>query len=149
MSDFKEIKTQEEFDNAIKERLERERAKFGDYEDLKKKNQEYSTQIESLNKQISESASKYKDTDKTIAELNSRIKAYESDSVKTRIALQKGLPYEFASRLQGETEEDILKDAESIASFIGKGNPEPTSTIGEGNQSSNNQAWAELLSKIN
>lgn len=148
MSNFQEIKTQEEFDEAIKERLERERAKFADYGELKDKNAKLTSQIETLNKQISDTASKYKDTDKTIADLNSRIKAYESDSVKTRIALQKGLPYEFASRLKGETEEELIKDAETFASFMSKGNPEPISTNGEDPGSSSNQAWAELLTQI-
>lgn len=33
--EFKPIETQEAFDAAIKERLERERAKFADYDELK------------------------------------------------------------------------------------------------------------------
>ena len=36
MSEFKTIETQEELDNIVKERIRREREKFGDYDELKK-----------------------------------------------------------------------------------------------------------------
>ena len=35
MSEFKTIETQEELDNIVKERIRREREKFGDYDDLR------------------------------------------------------------------------------------------------------------------
>ena len=34
-------------------------------------------------------------TDKTVEELNAKIKGYETDSAKTRIALEEGLSYEY------------------------------------------------------
>ena len=126
---FTEIKTQEEFDAAIKERLDRERKtlseKFSDYDELKKKNADYEAQVSKLseaNKTLEEEKSKF---DSTVAELNSKIKSYETDSAKTRIALETGLPYEFAKRLNGTTEEEIKKDAESLAKFVSKKDTAP------------------------
>ena len=57
---------------------------------------------------------------------------YETASVKTKIALELGLPYQMADRLTGTDEESIRKDAESMVVLIGMnkpkvplGNPEP------------------------
>ena len=129
MGDFKVIETQEELDALIKDRIERERKslseKYSDYEELKKKNTEYDTQVSKLseaNKALEADQIEYK---KSIDELTSKIKSYETDSAKTRIALEMGLPYEIARRLNGSTEEEIRKDAESLVKFVGKSEPAP------------------------
>ena len=122
MGDFKVINTQEEFNEAIKERLQRERdlfeKKYSDYEDQKTKKEEYEKQLTELNKTLSEITEKSKGYDATVAELNSKIKAYETDSVKTRIALEHGLPLEVARRLSGEDEDSIKQDAETLSKFF-------------------------------
>lgn len=117
--EFKPINTQEDFDAAIKDRLQREREtvekKYADYDDLKKKASAYDTDTQAL-KQTIETANA------TIGELNGKIKGYETDSAKTRIALEMGLPFELRSRLNGETEEEIRADAEGLVKLIGKQN---------------------------
>lgn len=109
MAEFTPIMTQEEFDTAIGPRLERERntvrKEYADYETIK-------TSVGNLQRQLGE-------RDKTIGELNQKIKGYETDSVKTRIALETGLPMELRSRLTGETEAEIRADAEALAKLIG------------------------------
>ena len=129
MGEFKIIETQEELDALIKDRIERERKslseKYSDYEELKKKNNEYEAQVSKLseaNKAFETSEIEYK---KSIDDLTSKIKSYETDSAKTRIALEMGLPYEMASRLSGNTEEEIKKDAEILAKFVAKSEPAP------------------------
>ena len=108
MSDFRPITTQEEFDAAIGERLKRERKaiseQYGDYEDLKTKNANYEKQIGELTKS--------RDA------LQAAVKGHETNSVKMRIAHETGIPFEMASRLSGETEDDIRKDAENMARFM-------------------------------
>lgn len=102
--EFKPITTQEEFNTAIKDRLERERQKFADYEDLK-------TQIGTLTTE--------RDTAKQqLADANDRIAKYETDSVKMRIAREKGIPAEMAHRLTGSTEEEIAQDADAMAKIF-------------------------------
>lgn len=123
MAEFKEIKTQEEFDQAISERLKRERAtavkeaaeKYADYEDLKKAATEGGAKLKQLEEDLAAAKAAHQ---KEADELNARIKGYETGSVKTRIALELGLPYSLAERLSGETEDDIRKDAEQMAKLI-------------------------------
>ena len=104
MAEFKPINTQEEFDAAISARLERERGKYADYEDLK-------TQVSTLTTE--------RDTAKQqLADANDKIAKYETDSVKTRIAREKGIPAEMAHRLTGNTEEEIAKDADAMAQIF-------------------------------
>lgn len=126
MTDFKPITTQEEFDTAISERLKRDREtrekKYEGYispADVEKMKSDYDKQITELNASIESSAKKYANYDKDIAERDAKIKGYETASLKTRVALETGLPYELASRLTGETEEDIRKDAEVIKQLMG------------------------------
>lgn len=130
MADFLPITTQEQLDNLIKDRLGREREtlakKYEEYtspDDLSKIKGDYDKQIASLTKEAESSAKKYADFDRQITERDSKIKSYETASVKTRIAHETGLPYEMASRLSGESEDDIRKDAESLVKLIGKNKP--------------------------
>lgn len=118
MADFTPITTQAEFDAAIAERLSRQeksiRAQFdgmmpaGDVEKLKAG---YEETITGLKKQADEAAGQ-------IADLTAKVGRYETDSVKTRIALECGLPYGMAWRLSGETEEEIRRDAESLRGMM-------------------------------
>lgn len=54
----------------------------------------------------------------TIAELQGKIKAHETNALKQTIAKKKGIPIEFASRLTGENEKDISADADSMAAML-------------------------------
>ena len=132
MGEFKTIETQEELDALIKDRIERERKslseKYSDYDELKKKNTEYEAQVSKLSEANKAFETKKLEYDKQISELSSKIKGYETDSAKTRIALEMGLPYEVAGRLNGTTEEEIRKDAESLAKFVGKPETAPVSS---------------------
>ena len=123
MSEFKPITTQEEFDAAIKERLSREKAKYSDYdqikslvEDLKKENVDLKSTIEA-NHQSKE------DADKQLEVLQNQIAGYETASLRTRIALQYGLPYDLADRLQGTDEESFKADAERLAGYMKRAQP--------------------------
>lgn len=122
-NEFKAIETQEDFDAAIKARLDRNTKTVTD--EVKKSYEGYispdeakklTEQVDTLTKQLTE-----KDT--SIADLTAKNKAYETASVKARIAHEKGLPFELADRLSGETEEDIAADAEKLAQFVSAGKP--------------------------
>ena len=107
MAEFTVINTQEEFDERIKERLQREAAKFEKYtspEGLEKINAEHK---------------------KEIADRDAKIKGYETDSAKTRIARETGLSYEAIDYIQGSDEEAMKKSAEALKALIGSGKPAP------------------------
>ena len=122
--EFTPITTQEQFEAAMKDRMDRYAKKFEGYtspDDLAKIKSDYDGQIATLTKTAEEKAKKYAGYDKELAERDAKIKGYETASVKTRIAHEVGLPYELSGRLSGETEDDIRKDAESLVGLIGKG----------------------------
>ena len=118
MSDFKPITTQEEFDAAIKERLSREKAKYSDYDQLKSRITELETENVGLKSTVEANKQSKDDSDKQLEEMQKKIAGYETANLRTRIALQNGLPYDLADRLQGIDEESLKADAERLASFI-------------------------------
>lgn len=118
MSEFKPITTQEEFDAAIKERLSREKAKYSDYDQLKSRVTELETENVGLKSTIEANNQSKADADKQLEKMQSQIAGYETASLRTRIALQHGLPYDLADRLQGTDEESFKADAERLASFV-------------------------------
>ena len=123
MSEFKPITTQEEFDAAIKERLSREKAKYSDYDQLKSRVTELETENVGLKSTIEANNQSKSESDKQLEEMQKQIAGYETASLRTRIALQHGLPYDLADRLQGTDEESLKVDAERLAGFIKKTQP--------------------------
>lgn len=118
MSEFKTIETQEELDNIVKERIRREREKFGDYDDLKKRVSELETENSALKSTVEDNKQTRAELDAQITELQGQVSNYETASLRTRIALQNGLPYDLADRLQGADEEALRADAERLAGFM-------------------------------
>ena len=122
MAEFKPINTQEEFDEMIKSRLEREankvRAEYADYSAIK-------TSLEAKTKEVEETNGKLSGLQQQVDELNKKLKATETDSVKTRIAYEMKLPQKLRDRLVGTTEAEIRKDAEGLAKLISKQPPAP------------------------
>lgn len=124
-SNFTPIETQEQFDAAISSRLQRERetaAKryegWTSPEELQNIRSGYDTQLKGLQDELKAAktthAAELRDRDQTIAR-------YETDSVKTRVAMELGLPYGMASRLTGGTEEEIRADAEALKGIMRSG----------------------------
>ena len=123
MSEFKPISTQEEFDAAIKGRLSREKEKYGDYDQLKSRVAELEEENVGLKSTIEATNQSKADADKQLEELQSQIAGYETASLRTRVALQYGLPYDLADRLQGTDEDSFKADAERLAGYIKKSQP--------------------------
>ena len=135
MSDFTPIMTQEELDKALSARLERERRKYADYDELKAKAAGYDelagrvagfeTSDAEYKRQLAELREKETASSLALAEKDAKIRAYETASVKTRIAREYGIPFELADRLSGEDEDAIRKDAETVRRMIGGFNTAP------------------------
>lgn len=127
MSEFKPIETQEQLNEIIGERIHRaeEKAaeKYSDYDAIKQQNDEYVAQISDLQKQIESQTEKINGHKDEVESLNAKVRAYESSSLKTKIALETGLPYKMAERLTGDDEEAIRADAEMMIKLIGAQKP--------------------------
>ena len=158
MSEFTPITTQEEFDKAIKGRLaqkDRElEERFKDYlspdkvSELKK---DYENKLEESKRLVKEAQDKLKENESSVAELKARAEKAESSILKSKIAHQHKLPMELADRLVGETEEDLNKDAESLASIVGSGSMPPLytrETNNAGGATANDAAMLGLLSAL-
>lgn len=135
MADFKPIETQEAFDAAVA--------------DVKKQYEgwlspeDYSTKTSDLAKQLEASKT-------TIADLTAKAKAYESGALKMRIAHENGIPYELAGKLSGDTEEEIKKDAETLAKFVKNQQPQPLANTEHGHVDTNDEyaPYRELLARM-
>jgi len=150
--EFKAIETQEQLDAILKERLARQKESieknFADYEQLKKKVGDLESANQKLGQSATESASKLTEYEKQIAERDLKIKGYEANSVKNRVALEVGLPFEMASRLKGETEEEIRKDAELLFKAIGSSKPVAPLANPETILDEKTQAFKSLLANL-
>lgn len=132
---FEAITTQEQFNEAIRERLNREKEKYSGFEEykekaeaydgLKEKSDGFEVTIAELNKAIDgdEETPGYK---KQIEELNGKVKKYEIHELKTKIARECGIPSELADRLTGKDEKELKEDAESMSKILKAGRkPQP------------------------
>lgn len=111
----------ERTNNAVQARLSREAKKYEAYtspEDLKAMQADFDKRIADLNGALTAAKEKATQYDANIAERDAKIRAYETSSVKMRIAHEVGLPYELHGRLTGETEEEIRADAEGLAKLM-------------------------------
>lgn len=148
--EFKAITTQEELDALIKERLQRQKEtyekKYADYDSLRAaadKEKEYIKAAE-------ENAENLKKLQNELETANQTIKRHEMESMRSNIASEAGLPKEFASRLVGDTEEEIRKDAESLKSIFRDENRRnlPGFTPERSHEDRKAEASKELLEKL-
>lgn len=154
MSDFTPIETQEQFDAMVKDRIARaEKAaaeKYGDYEAIKTQNADLTGQIASLTEQIRKQTETIDGHKAVVDDLTAKVHGYETASVKTRIALELGIPYQMADRLTGEDEESIRKDAEEMIKLIGAKRQAPPLGSGEPKPANDTDAaWRSFAATFN
>lgn len=106
---FKAPQTQEELDRIIQKRLDRERSKFSDYNDLKATADQLQTKYDDASKQLNESLEK--------------LSGYEAKEQRaamvSEVSEATGLPAEAVESLGGTTVEDLTAQAERLKPFIG------------------------------
>lgn len=168
MSEFKPITTQEEFEKRLAERLEqKERSVAKKYEGYisPEKQQELQKELEgkitSLNEKLEnaqgDASKKYegylspKEVEDLKKDYDAKIANYESDSVKTRVAIEMKLPLELKDRLRGSTEDEIREDAKALASLTGSSYQVPhyqSEPSIDGNDNAINQSIKNLVNSI-
>lgn len=116
------INTQEEYDNLVKERIDRakksEREKFAGYDDFKAKAEKYDADIKAK-----EDALKAKEDE--IAKLNSKVAQYESDSVKAKVLKEFGLSQDLSKWISGDDEEAMRANAQELQQIVGVQKTQP------------------------
>ena len=153
MSEFKSIETQEELDRIIQDRLSRQKEsiekQYADYETLKAEKQELETKAASLQATIEETSTSAKAHEQTLADLNAKIAGYETANLRTRIALQNGLPFDLADRLVGTDEDSIKADAERLALFVKpKASAPPLKNTEPNLGEDKNLNWRQMASQL-
>ena len=156
MSEFKTIETQEEFDKMIQKRLEQKERevseRFKDYlspEEVAKVKSELEGKIKTANDSLKVERDKSIEHSKVVSELEQRAKNAETKWLKGKVAMEKGIPFELADRLIGETEEELLKDAESVSSLLAPKTAPPMRTNEpQGTTPNNANAYAALLANL-
>lgn len=118
MTEFKAIETQEQLDAIIKSRLDREKAKYSDYDKLSEKIKNLETENTKLKQTITDKETSETTTASKIADLEKDVTTWKQKSLKQQIAMKNGLPFDLADRLQGDSEESLNEDAERLASLV-------------------------------
>ena len=151
MAEFQTIETQEQLDAIIKGRLDREIKKHSETTaELQSQLDLLKASNDELVQKLEESTTKYAEYDKTILELNGKVAKYESDSVKTRICKEVGIPFEMMDRLKGDTEDEIRKDALEFLNYLPKKEaPLRSTATADIPASSKELAITELVRKMN
>lgn len=143
MPEFKPIETQEAFDAAIKERIER--AKKSAADETAKKYEGYISPEDAK-----KSADEIAGLKAQVADLTAKNTAAGLDALRTRIAHETGLPYELAGRLVGDDEKAIRADAEALAKLTApQPAPSPSYSPETPAGSATDAAYAALASALN
>ena len=136
---FKTFETEDEYNEAFKERLERERRKYADYDALKEKaakyddllKQDFEGKAKKARADYDALVDKYKDYDANITTLTERATKAENSLLKLKIANEHKLPLELADRITGADEKAMREDAETLSKYLHGGigapafNPDP------------------------
>src|SRR5690625_1587814 len=101
---FKAPASQEELDRIIQKRLERERARFSDYDDIKSR------------------AEKASELESEAAELRKRVEQFEAQEARSalvkRVAEDNGVDADLLGEMRGESEGDLTAQAKRLAERI-------------------------------
>ena len=129
--------TQAELDQIIRERLQREQAKYADYDSMKEKAQKYDAAEEASKSELQKAAEKAAALQ---AELDGLKKAAAIRTVRDKVAQETGVP---ASLLTADTEEGCSEQAKAILSFAQPGTYPNVQDGGETRKPTQKQTTAE------
>lgn len=147
---FKPVTTQEELDGIIKERLKRERETTQKRYEGWISPEDHQKALDDANRAFTDFKKAHESDEQTIADLTAKNKAYETASLKSRIAHEVGLSYEWISRIGGDDEQSIRSDAESLKKLVGTGttNLMPTKQTEPSTEDAKSMAYRSVLDSI-
>jgi hypothetical protein len=146
---FKPIESQEELDGIIKDRLKRERESTSKKFEGWISPEDHQRALDEAAKSFDDYKKAHESDEQTIADLTAKNKAYETASLKSRIAREVGLPYECAERIRGEDEQSMLDDAKALKKLVGSSQPIPTKSTETEAPDAETAALRTVLNGIN
>ncbi|WP_182377888.1 hypothetical protein [Nocardioides sp. WS12] len=118
-AEFKPPTSQEEFDRMVGARLERERSKFADYDDIKAKAAKFDQADEANKTELQRERERAEKAETALTPTQQQVARLE-------VALEKGLTATQAKRLVGTSKEEFAADADELLSDLGaKAKPKP------------------------
>ena len=151
MSEFKIIDTQEQLDEIIKNRIERVKAKYADYDSLSAKVQDLETEKLKLTELLDKQKEIEGNNKNKIAELEKGIQGWETKALKQKVAIKYNLPFDLADRLKGDSEESLTEDAERLASLMVGNQPtykQPLADVERPVKSGVSAAWQDVVNNL-
>lgn len=155
MADFKEITTQEEFDERIKERLSRAekkiREEYSGYmsvDDVKNLKADHAKEIEKLKASHADELKKYEGYDEKFTAQATRIHELETSALKTKIAMAKKLPMDAVDFLQGDDEKSITESADRLSKLSAPTNVGFTRNTESGTDTGSEAMYRELAQSL-
>lgn len=151
MSEFKIIETQEQLDEIIKNRIERVKAKYADYDSLSAKVQDLETEKLKLTELLDKQKEIEGNDKNKIAELEKGIQGWETKALKQKVAIKYNLPFDLADRLKGDSEESLTEDAERLASLMVVNQPtykQPLADVERPIKSGVSAAWQDVVNNL-
>ena len=114
------------------------------FDQLKSEKEQLEQQLQQLNDKLTTQEKELS----SVEELQSKLKTYELENLKIKIANQAGIPLDLAGRLSGETEEEIKADAEKLAGFVNKKPTLPLKPSEPQNVDPKEKAYEKLLENL-
>ena len=130
--EFKPIESQEQFDEMVKDRIDRAKksgakeateslkAQLDELEAIKTKLTTATDELASYKAKITDLEAEKKTSDESYKSMQKELSETKLKALKQRIAIDEGIPLEMADRLAGDDEEAIRNDAKNIKGFMGK-----------------------------
>lgn len=122
---FTPIETQEDFDRAIQKRLDQQersvQERYKDYlspDKVEALKREYDKKLSDKDEEMQAALSKYDGYDQKLLDMTKRAEDAEKANLRAKVANESKLPFELSSRIMGNTEEEMKKDAETLAQFV-------------------------------
>lgn len=125
--EFVPIETQEQFDAMVKDRVDRAKkstakefeTQLKDLESIKEQLTSKDAEVEALKAKISDFESEKKANEESYQGMQKELSELKLKALKTKVAMDAGLPADLADRLTGDDEETLKADAEKLAPFVG------------------------------
>lgn len=117
--DYKEVDafSQTEVDDIVKNRLDRERSKFGDYDELKEK----AGKVDTIN---AEWETKLKEANDKATDLEKQVGAAKLETDKVKIMHEFKLPDDMAEFVTGDDADSMRAKAEKLSKGVKPGGPD-------------------------
>ena len=112
---FKAPESQEELDRIIQKRIDRERAKYTDYEDIKTKTESLATELEAAKAELAEAAKGAGRVGELEAAVSAAEKRAERAEIAADVASRKGVKLKY---LTGDTREELEASADEFLTDV-------------------------------